>query len=98
MNRRNFIASTTAALTIPLPAQSKLGKPRLGCQSAPSNEKHFQYFARYGVRDICGYPEIADGRLYATKEELQRLRDLAEKNGLNLESIAAPFLDRKSVV
>jgi mannonate dehydratase len=104
MNRRNFIASTAAALTIPLPAQSKLGKPRLGCQSAPSNEKHFQYFARYGVRDICGYPEItgesggalrldgADGRLYATKEELQRLRDLAEKCGLNLESIAAPLL------
>jgi mannonate dehydratase len=76
----------------------------LGCQSAPSNEKHFQYFARYGVRDVCGYPEIAGGsgggvrpegagdRLYATKEELQRLRDLAEKNGLTLDSIAAPFL------
>jgi mannonate dehydratase len=92
MNRRNFIASTAAALSIPLPAQSKLGKPRLGCQSAPSNEKHFQYFARYGVRDICGYPEIADGRLYATREELQRLRELAEKHGLKLESIAAPFL------
>ena len=29
---------------------------KLGCQSAPTNETHLKYFARYGVRNICGYP------------------------------------------
>lgn len=65
---------------------------KLGCQSAPSNEKHFQYFARYGVRNICGYPEIADGRLFATVEELKGLRDLAGKYGISVDCIAPPFL------
>jgi mannonate dehydratase len=65
---------------------------KLGCQSAPSNEKHFQYFARYGVRNICGYPEIADGRLYATVDELKRLRDLAGKYGISVDCVAPPFL------
>ncbi len=46
---------------------------KLGCQSAPSNEKHFAYFARYGVRNICGYPETSEGRIYATVDELKKL-------------------------
>ncbi len=52
---------------------------KLGCQTAPTNDTHLKYLARYGVRNICGYPEIADGRLYATVDELKRMRDLAEK-------------------
>ena len=46
---------------------------KLGCQSAPTNETHLKYFARYGVRNICGYPTIADGRLYATVDELKSM-------------------------
>ena len=65
---------------------------KLGCQSAPSNEKHFQYFARYGVRNVCAYPDTADGRLYATVEELKRLRGLAEKYGISVDCVAPPFL------
>jgi len=58
----------------PLPALMKLG-----CQSAPSNEVHFGFLARYGVRNVCGYPEIAGGRLYATVDELKQLRDLGDR-------------------
>ena len=65
---------------------------KLGCQSAPTNETHLKYFARYGVRNICGYPQIADGRLYATVDELKRMRDLAEKNGISIDCLAPPFL------
>jgi len=65
---------------------------QLGCQSAPSTEEHFAYFARYGVRNVCGYPEIADGRLYATVEELKKLRGLGEKHGLSIDCLAPPFL------
>jgi mannonate dehydratase len=65
---------------------------KLGCQSEPMNDAHLKYLARYGVRNICGYPEISGDRLYATIEELTRLRELAEKNGVSIDCIAAPFL------
>ena len=65
---------------------------KLGCQSAPTNDVHLKYLARYGVRNICGYPQIADGRLYATVDELSRMRDLAEKNGISVDCVAPPFL------
>ena len=65
---------------------------KLGCQSAPTNEKHVAYFARYGVRNICGYPEIADGRLYATVEELKRMLDMTDKYGVSVDCLAPPFL------
>ena len=65
---------------------------KLGCQSAPTNETHLQYLARYGVRHICGYPEIGEGRLYATLDELKRMRDLAEKYDITIDCIAPPFL------
>jgi mannonate dehydratase len=65
---------------------------KLGCQSAPTNETHLQYLARYGVRNICGYPEIGEGRLYATVDELKRMRDGAEKYDIAIDCIAPPFL------
>jgi len=65
---------------------------KLGCQSAPTNETHLQYLARYGVRNICGYPEIGEGRLYATVDELKRMRDGAEKYDITIDCIAPPFL------
>jgi len=96
MNRRQFFsASGGAALAAQVSAADTPSTKvlmRVGCQSAPTNETHVQYFARYGVKDICGYPEIADGRLYATVEELKRMREMTEKHGVTCESIALPFL------
>jgi mannonate dehydratase len=65
---------------------------KLGCQSGPTDTTHLQYFARYGVTSIFGYPNIADGRLYATVEELQRMLDLAGNQGISVEGVALPFL------
>jgi mannonate dehydratase len=65
---------------------------RLGCQSAPTNDTHLKYLARYGVRDICGYPAIAGDRLYATVDELKSMCDLAQRNGITVECAAPPFL------
>jgi len=70
---------------------------KLGCQTSPSDAKHFQYFARYGVRNVCGYPEIADGRLYATVDELKRLRDLAGRSQISVDCIAPPFLESSHI-
>src|SRR5258708_5039827 len=97
MNRRKFVSSSTAAAAALAtnPASAASTKPvlmKLGCQSAPSNEKHLAYFARYGVRNICGYPETSEGRIYATVDELKGLRDLAEKHGISVDCAAPPHL------
>jgi mannonate dehydratase len=98
MNRRDFFACSGAAALAgsnPPPAGAAPSKPvlmKVGCQSAPTDETHLKYLARYGVRNICGYPEIADGRLYATVEELTRMREMAGRNGVSVDCIAPPFL------
>jgi mannonate dehydratase len=102
MNRRQFISSSgVAALTLgggtnlsavpAVPSRSPV-LMKLGCQSAPTNDVHLKYLARYGVKNICGYPEIADGRIYATVEELSRMKDLAAKNGIEIECLGPPVL------
>src|SRR5206468_7981382 len=98
MNRRRFVtvsgAAAAASLASRPAAAATPGRAlmKLGCQSAPTNDMHLKYLARYGVRNICGYPEIAGDRIYATVDELKRMRDLAEKNGISVDCIAPPFL------
>jgi len=97
VNRRQFISSAgVAALAIgggstacaaPARPATKPVLMKLGCQSAPTNDTHLKYLARYGVRNICGYPEIADGRIFATTDELSRMKDLATKNGIEIECV-----------
>ena len=95
MNRRQFFASSAAAAlpaVAPVAAATKSGRPKLGCQSGPTNDTHLKYLARYGVEAVVGYPEIAGERLYATADELKRTRELCEKNKIALDCIAPPFL------
>jgi mannonate dehydratase len=65
---------------------------KLGCQSGPTNEKRLQFFARHSVKNICGYPEEADKRGYATVEELVQLKERAAKSGISVDMIAPSFL------
>ncbi len=105
MNRRKFIATTTSAAAISFPRGSAPAAQapgrrilmKLGCQSAPTNETHLKYLARYGVRNICGYPEIAGDRLYATVDELSRMRDLADTCGISIDCVAPPFLESSHI-
>jgi len=105
LNRRQFLASSTAAtlamgttvtLAAPTPPR-KAAALKLGCQSAPTTEAHLKYLARYGVRHICGYPQIesepAGGRLYATSDELNRMKDLAAKSNIEILCVGPPFLE-----
>jgi mannonate dehydratase len=101
MNRRQFLTSSSvAALALRggseafarAPKALKRAQMQLGCQSAPTSDTHLKYLARYGVRHICGYPEIADGRIYATVDELSRMKDLAEKNGIGIVCVGPPVL------
>jgi mannonate dehydratase len=103
MNRRQFVSTSgVAALAFgrvpevaaaaPVPA-AKPVLMKLGCQSAPTNDVHLKYFARYGVRNICGYPEVSDGRIYSTVDELSRMKELAEKNGIAVDCVGPKILE-----
>ena len=103
MNRRRFVtvsgAAAAASLTSVPVAGATPGRAlmKLGCQSAPTNDTHLKYLARYGVRNICGYPEIAGDRIYATVDELKQMRELAEKNGITVDCTAPPFLESSHI-
>jgi mannonate dehydratase len=102
MDRRQFLSSSTSAAVVfstkfvcaaqPSAPSSPTTLMKLGDQTAPSTETHLKYQARYGVHNICGYPEIAGDRLYATAEELKQLVDLAGKTGISVDCVAPPFL------
>jgi mannonate dehydratase len=102
MNRRQFIAAGGAAGLFATresisatPSAAPASTPvlmKLGCQTAPTNDVHLKYLARYGVQNICGYPEIEGDRLFATVDELKRMIDLAGKYGISIDCIAPPFL------
>lgn len=86
------IAGLTAlAVPVSPSAQSKATAPgkkalmKVGTQE-PSSEENFQRFARYGVRNVLGWPIIKDeNRLYPTVEELKALRALGEKYGISID-------------
>ena len=103
MNRREFITSTgaagfLAAKGLAAPSEAKAAPAtralmKLGDQTAPTNETHLKYLARYSVRNICGYPQIEGDRTYATVEELKRMVDLATTCGISIDCTAPPFLE-----
>jgi mannonate dehydratase len=109
INRRRFLSGSLAAGAFALRTGASLAAPankpiskkpvlmKLGCQTAPTDDTHLKYLARYGVRNICGYPVIADGRIYATVEELHRMQDLATANGIQIDMTTPPFLASISV-
>ena len=105
MNRREFISSSSvAALAIgrgevaASAAAVPVARPvlmKLGCQSAPTNDAHLKYLARYGVKNICGYPggdERGSDPDWATVDALSRMKDLAAKNGIEIDCVGPPVL------
>jgi mannonate dehydratase len=103
MNRRQFVASSSAlafAGSGTRPAAAAPPSPllmKLGCQTSPTNETHLKYFARYGVRNICGYPRTAPDRIWATAGELAQMRDLAAKYGISVDCAAPPILESSHI-
>lgn len=103
MNRRNFIlsagaagATATSTFSESLASAVAPSAPvlmKLGDQTKPTDDTHLKYLARYSVRNICGYPEIKDGRLYATVDELKSMVDMAAKYGISVDCTAPPFLE-----
>ena len=100
MHRRQFLSTSGAAAAALAGASPAASSPAAALPSArlklgtqmDVNEANMTYLARYGVTNICGGPEIADGRLFATVDELKRMRGLAEKRGISVDMVTPPFL------
>jgi mannonate dehydratase len=100
MNRRQFISSSgvvAMALCNNLKmgtasaAPSKRALMKLGTET-PMDDARLKALARFGIGNVGGAPPIADGRLYATVDELNRARNVAEKNGISYDLNTPPIL------
>ena len=91
------VSAKAGAEPAPRPDSKTPGLFKLGDQTAPTNDVHLKYLARYGVRNICGYPQIEGGRLYATVDELKRMKDLAAKYDISVDCTAPPFLESSHI-
>lgn len=102
MNRREFLSSGAAASLLPGVTAEPAGAAPVAGQrkralmkvsaDVPPTEAGMKAVARYGVKNVVSRAEIADGRLYATVEELSKLRDLAERNGISMDILTPPHL------
>src|SRR5947207_15181353 len=95
MNRRHFISSGTLAATIStrvaVPAATpKRAVMKLGATA--SGEQAYKALGRWGIKNVVSTAQIADGRLYATVDELKRMTDLADKYGITVDMLNPPFL------
>jgi mannonate dehydratase len=67
---------------------------------APPDDARLKGVARFGIRNIVSRAQIADGRLYATVEELERMRDAAARYDISVDiltprNMASSHIDRE---
>ena len=55
-------------------------------------EAAFKSLGRWGIKNVVATARIADGRMYATVEELNRLTEMAGKYGMTVDVLNPPFL------
>ncbi|MBS1828845.1 MAG: mannonate dehydratase [Acidobacteria bacterium] len=62
-------------------------------RTAPRDpEAGFKGLGRFGIRNVVARAQIADGRLYATVDELKKLTDTAAKYDVSVDILDPPFL------
>jgi len=65
---------------------------KVGCQSGPTSDKRLQFFARHGVKNICGIPEESKELGYPTVEQLLQLKEGAAKWDISIDLLTPSFL------
>jgi mannonate dehydratase len=103
MNRRRFFSATGAGMLAPLRAHAAAAptpppaRMKVGCQEGPTTDEWLRFWARHGVRNICGsLPGPRPAGPYAV-EELEKLRDQCAKYGVSLDMVRLHFLRPTSV-
>jgi mannonate dehydratase len=106
MDRRGFIAlggaaaaasgfgshASSAASRTGSGAARKPVRMKLGCQSGPSTDEHFGFFARYGIHNVCAKPAVSAGRLFSTVEELEALKAMGARHQLSIDMVEPVLL------
>jgi mannonate dehydratase len=66
--------------------------PKVGCQEGPTTDEWLRFYARLGVRNICGVlKDNPDGAVFNV-EQLSALRDRCNKQGISLDMMTDPNL------
>ena len=70
---------------------------KVGCQKGPTTDELLRFFARNGVRNICGSLDRRSGQGAYTVAELTDLRDRCASHGIRLDLMRLHFLRPSSV-
>src|SRR5208337_3956679 len=100
VNRRRFLGlagmSTAGALGVSPAGNAADVRPaspvlmKVGCQRLPTSDEMLQFFAQFGVKNICGYlPGFQKGPW--TVEEVEKLKMRADKFGVAIDMLALPL-------
>jgi mannonate dehydratase len=85
-------ALLSSASAAPVRAPAATGGPKVGCQEGPTTDEWLRFFARHGVRNICGVlPGKPDDAPFSV-DELSALRDRCHKQGISLDMMTEPNL------
>ena len=76
----------------PPPTGEAPRRPRPASTAPRDPELGFKSLGRWGIKNVVATAQIADGRLYATVDELKRLTDTAAKYGMTVDVLNPPFL------
>jgi len=74
------------------PAGDGARRPRAAGGAPRDPEQGFKSLGRWGSKNVVATAQIADGRLYATVDELKKLTDIADKHGMTVDILNPPFL------
>lgn len=95
MNRRGFFsaaAGAAAAVRVrPVNAAAPPARMKVGCQEGPTTDELVRFWARHGVRNVCGTLGSRAPGPY-TVAELSELRERCNRHGVSLDLVRLPFL------
>ncbi len=76
------------------PVQAKRALMKVGCQRGPTTDDMLQFFAQFGVKNICGHLPERDSKTPWTVAEIEKLKKKAESHGISLDMLALPLSSR----
>lgn len=106
MNRRQVLTATSVALCagglglgLPSAVHAASRKPalmKLGTGVEDVDDATLKAVVRWGVRNVYARAQIADPkRLYPTVDELKRMREAADRNGVSIDILRPTFLSMR---
>ena len=98
VNRRRFLSHGAAAGVGSLAlSQGSTAEPRsralmkVGCQRGPTTDEMLQYFAQFGVKNICGFLATPDWKTKWQVDDVAALKKRVESFGISLDMMGLPL-------